>query len=145
MIIEELQEGNYLKYNNVVYKVTTLNTTQDAFGRIKTFITSRDNHIIDITEGDFPIHELKHIEITDDILNANYELYYSGGCFIEPGECPPETKNVWELGNNLFITKEAGYYNLTNNKQIFHEKVIYIHELQNFYKERTNKELKIVL
>ena len=32
MIIEELQEGNYLKYNNVVYKVTTLNTTQDAFG-----------------------------------------------------------------------------------------------------------------
>lgn len=31
MIIEELQEGNYLKYNNVVYKVTTLNTTPRCF------------------------------------------------------------------------------------------------------------------
>lgn len=145
MIIKELQEGNYLKYNNEVYKVTTLNTALDVFEKIKTFITSRDNHTIDITEGDFPIYELKYIEITDDILKANYMLHYSGGCFIEPGECPPKTKNVWELDNYLYITKKIGYYNLINEEETFCKMVINIHELQNSYKEITNKELNIKL
>lgn len=145
MIIKELQEGNYIKYNNEVYKVTTLNTAQDAYGKIKTFITSKDNHTIDITEKDFAFQELAYIKITDNILNTNYQPHYSGGCFVNEGECPPEAKDIWELGNNLYITKETGYYNLTNEEQTFRKMVINIHELQNSYKEITNKELNVVL
>lgn len=145
MIIKELQEGNYLKYDNKVYKVTTLNITQDALGRVKTFITSQDSHTIDITEADFPMHELKYIEITDKILNANYEFHCSDSCFIEPGECPPEIKNMWELDNNVYITKATGYYSIINKEETFCKMVIYIHELQNSYKEITNKALNIVL
>lgn len=58
---------------------------------------------------------------------------------------PPETKDMWELGNNLYITKETCHYNLINEEQILREIVINIHELQNSYKEITNRELNIDL
>lgn len=60
-------------------------------------------------------------------------------------ECPPEIKNMWELDNNVYITKATGYYSIINKEETFCKMVIYIHELQNSYKEITNKALNIVL
>lgn len=148
MIIKELQEGNYLKYNNDIYKVTTLNNQQDAFGRVKTFITSKDNVTIDITEQGFPFHKLVYLKITDGILNANYPPYYSGSCFINPKECPPEIEDEWELdGSSLYIVKKSGYYILFDayKREILFSVIIYVHELQNCYKDLTGKDLPLNL
>ena len=145
--LNEIKLGNFVAYKGVIYKITTHNFRDDVDKRYKIFITTKDGHTIDITEPEFNINELKYVEITDDVLNANWIPYYSGGCFIDAGECPPEAKNEWELDNNLHITKRTGYYILFNTVkgQVFSKNIVFIHELQNYYKEVAGKELEITL
>lgn len=129
-----------MRYNDKVYKVTTYRHL-NADNKFVTFITSKENETIDITNDNFDINSLEPIELDYEILFDNFGQVGGKGFFTGEGEEIPFEKDSFALDDKHLLTKHVNDWIIQGDNVT----IRYVHQLQKRYNEITGQELRIEL
>lgn len=147
----ELKKGNYVKYDNCNYQIKSDKSWNTLENRPVVIISRElksddrndygiikcENLSLDIYDANFDETRLSGILIDTAI---NYFELLNGAHSIDELDVPEYNIPEYDLGNNIILKKRVDHYFILGRPD---KPLYYLHELQNLYKDLTNKDLII--